>query len=215
VADPIDTLRLLLNDVIMDYTDSVHADGIQDTFYSSHKPMLSAPDVSVDGSAATPTVTQATGKMVFLSVPTEDQLVVAAYTAAMFTDAEIQMFFDRFGAGVNYDLAAAAGWRAKAAKFVEEVSFTADGLEVQNSAKYRAALQQAMEFERKGKSPEAQLAAAGGEGGVPYVGGIDKDDKQMEEEDTSRVKPAFARDMMRPSFDTITLAIGNTSEDVR
>jgi len=212
VAEPIDSLRVMLNDPITDYTDTAYGDGVKTTFYTSHKPLYATPSVSVDGSAASPTVTLSSGKLVFLAAPGDGLLVVAEYQATVFTDAQIQSFFDVSGLGANLDLAAAAGWRARAARYVEEVNFTADGVEVQNSTKYRAALQQALAYEQKGNSASALFYYSSG---IPTAGGIDTDEKRYQEEDTYRVKPAFARDMMRPEFDTVTAAQRITSEDVR
>ena len=206
MAEPIDSLRLFLADPVVDYSDTSWGDGVRLVYFTSHKPILATPDVSVDGTPVTPTVTLATGKLDFATALADTKLVVVNYQATVFTDAQLQSFFDTSGGGVNLDLAAAAGWRAKAARYVEEVEFSADGLQVNNSTKYRAALQQAQAYEAKGKSPEAALIYSDA---VPYVGGIDVDDKELEEDDTARVKPAFVRNMMRPFSNE-----GNTSEDV-
>ena len=193
MADPVDSLRVMIDDAVLDYFDVSIADGTHSIFLLSHRPVIGTPSVTDDGNVVSTsdyTVTDASGKIEFDTAPTAGHSIGVEYSSAMFTDAELTLFFTRDGLGTSYELAASAAWKAKAAKYVEEVNFSADGVEVQNSTKVRAALQMATIYKQASED-----AVSGGTTALPYFGGIDKDDKKIDVEDNTVVEPAFKRRM--------------------
>lgn len=110
-------------------------------------------------------------------------------TSAMFQDEEINAVL---AIQTNVMLAAALMADSAAGKYSRSVSFSVEGLSIQNS-------QKAEGYRKLAESLRAQAASGNGIGGVgintiggtPFVGGISKDEMHTQESDTDRVDSMF------------------------
>lgn len=102
--------------------------------------------------------------------------------------------------GNNARLAAAQCAEAVAALLSRTSGMQADGVRFASSADYYLKLAQKLRL---------QAAAAGG---APYAGGIGVSDKELQEEDTDRVSPSFARKSFVPKSDGL---VGSTTTNTQ
>lgn len=196
-AAQITRVRVHLADQLTWYEDYANGDASGTVFWLSHFPVYADTETvslggTVQGTAAY-TLTDASGKLVFAAAPPSGtNNVKALYEASVFTDAEVDDFYDEEGQA-NVLAAAAAGWRAKAGKYATEFDFSSDGSRYERSQQTENCLKMADKYD---DLASRQVPTSAGTGGI-YAGGISQDDKDTVEDDTDRVEPAFIRGLMR------------------
>lgn len=190
-------VRALLGDMPRWDRQVATGDGVTKKFIVSALPIIAGSEaVTVNSTAVTNpanyTVDYDLGLFTFVTAPGAGQEIVVQFSYAELSDATITGLL---ALRDNAYFAAVMGARALAGKYASLVDKDVGDLSIKWSQRSKAWADLA-----KGLQAGAPVGALGGLI-APYAGGISRSDKQLDETNTDRVKPAFTRTLHDPDGD--------------